>query len=513
MCGPFALLVLLIAQAAGYKSGAPPSMCKDMMPHHHGSPPQSGPAPFAVAAEPSGNEDEGRLRVTLSGSAPFAGVLLQAREGGVEGEAVGSFAALPDNFKTLDCNNFKRLYDGCGVRKNCLGSPVGCEKKRDCIALIAVSRNGQDYEFEMMALNSKYVAVGLSADNKMGGDSVMECVQERNAIKLYSSWNKPGEKANTREKVNQSILKLINSSYTDGVIYCEFTRDASSQIMSTSFDLIKNQYFLLLAAGSSLKEKSVGYHDIFFVASGQKRSLSEVAALTSQSKLFVRLHGSFMVAAWIGTASIGIVLARYFKETWVESSLCAKDLWFAWHRFFMLITWCLTLVASVLIFIDVGGWVSSTPSMIHAIFGCCTVVFCFVQPIGAAFRPHPAARNRPFFNWIHWFIGNAAHICSVLALFFATPVAKAELPAWLDWILFAYVVLYVVVHLLLTISGCISDSKGSDRVNTFPLKDLNTSRSALNSVERKMDASRTKILAVVSLAKHKRFSSKSSLST
>lgn len=82
-------------------------MCKDMMPHHHGSPPQSGPAPFAVAAEPSGNEDEGRLRVTLSGSAPFAGVLLQAREGGVEGEAVGSFAALPDNFKTLDCNNFK----------------------------------------------------------------------------------------------------------------------------------------------------------------------------------------------------------------------------------------------------------------------------------------------------------------------------------------------------------------------------------------------------------------------
>lgn len=73
----------------------------------------------------------------------------------------------------------------------------------------------------------------------------------------------------------------------------------------------------------------IGFHDIFYVASGQQRLLSDIAAFSSSSKLLLRLHGSFMAAAWLGCTSIGIVLARYFKQTWVGSSLCAKDLWFA----------------------------------------------------------------------------------------------------------------------------------------------------------------------------------------
>lgn len=36
-----------------------------------------------------------------------------------------------------------------------------------------------------------------------------------------------------------------------------------------------------------------------------------------------------MLAAWIGTASAGILLARYFRQTWVGTTMCGKDLWFA----------------------------------------------------------------------------------------------------------------------------------------------------------------------------------------
>lgn len=36
-----------------------------------------------------------------------------------------------------------------------------------------------------------------------------------------------------------------------------------------------------------------------------------------------------MLTAWVGTASIGILLARYFKQTWVGSQMCGKDQWFA----------------------------------------------------------------------------------------------------------------------------------------------------------------------------------------
>lgn len=40
----------------------------------------------------------------------------------------------------------------------------------------------------------------------------------------------------------------------------------------------------------------------------------------------------------------------------------------------------------------------------------------------------------------------------VLTIFFAVTLSKAELPAWMDWILAAYVVFYVVIHLILSVS-------------------------------------------------------------
>ena len=72
----------------------------------------------------------------------------------------------------------------------------------------------------------------------------------------------------------------------------------------------------------------MGYHDKLFTASAEQRNLADVSGFSAASKLFLRLHGAFMLAAWIGCASIGIVLARYYKQTWVGSRLCGKDQWF-----------------------------------------------------------------------------------------------------------------------------------------------------------------------------------------
>ena len=35
-----------------------------------------------------------------------------------------------------------------------------------------------------------------------------------------------------------------------------------------------------------------------------------------------------MVAAWMFAASSGILIARYFRQTWVGKQLMGKDLWF-----------------------------------------------------------------------------------------------------------------------------------------------------------------------------------------
>lgn len=76
----------------------------------------------------------------------------------------------------------------------------------------------------------------------------------------------------------------------------------------------------------------------------------------------------------------------------------------------MVLTWLLTIAAFVLIFIEIGGW--SAEQNPHAILGTITTIICFLQPIGALFRPGPTSSKRPIFNWLHWLGGNVAHICA-----------------------------------------------------------------------------------------------------
>lgn len=204
----------------------------------------------------------------------------------------------------------------------------------------------------------------------------------------------------------QNSARLLNASYVDGVIYCKVQREPLTVVQGRSFDLKNGVYHMLVASGSSLKENSVGYHDIGRLPSASPINLAVVQELGGSSQLLVRLHGAFMIAAWIGTTSLGIIFARYFKQTWVGSQTCGKDQWFAWHRMLMVTTWSLTVAAYILIWVELKRAVWHA----HSITGLITVILCFIQPIGALFRPGPNDKKRPYFNWGHWLGGNLAHI-------------------------------------------------------------------------------------------------------
>lgn len=75
----------------------------------------------------------------------------------------------------------------------------------------------------------------------------------------------------------------------------------------------------------------------------------------------------------------------------------------------MFLAFILTIAAVVLIYLEVGG-ISGESARTHALLGIITVVLAIFQPLSAFFRPHPDSSRRPFFNWLHWFVGNAAHI-------------------------------------------------------------------------------------------------------
>ncbi|XP_055698466.1 putative ferric-chelate reductase 1 homolog isoform X2 [Phlebotomus papatasi] len=429
------------------------------------------------------------VQVVPRGGAPPSGGISTTRRPITSTRPVYEPSPVASNILSTD-----PIYDGCGSTKSCFAVPDNCLKQRQCQAVATVTARGERFFFEIKSghNNPAYVAVGLSTDDRMMEDSVIECVPQAGQVNVYASWTVARPYNAVRQ--SGSHLRLQNASYTDGVIYCNVERDARSTVMGKTFDLLNEKYYLLLASGSSIRDSGVAFHDILFRPTSRSARLTDPTNFEAASVLLYRLHGAFMLIAWIGTASAGILVARYFKQTWVGSQMCGKDQWFAWHRIFMVTTWTLTMVGFIIIFVEVQGW--SQAQNPHAILGLVTTIICFFQPIGALFRPHPGSKNRPYFNWGHWFGGNAAHILAIVTIFFAVKLPRAELPEWMDWILVAFVAFHVFMHFVFSIAGCASDRSSGQRITAFPMTDMTPSRSSMGS-ERKQDAPYSKLRKIL----------------
>jgi hypothetical protein len=126
------------------------------------------------------------------------------------------------------------VYEGCHNVKDCVGLPsANCIQDKSCSALVTLTlkkewhftRDGRVlnsgelspdtlnifspvFEFELWAINSpanSFVAVGFSADNLMGDDSVIECSVFNGRVDVYLSRN-DANKTNTRlENVNSNF--------------------------------------------------------------------------------------------------------------------------------------------------------------------------------------------------------------------------------------------------------------------------------------------------------------------
>lgn len=429
-----------------------------------------------------------QLTISKRDAASSDPAVAQPRPGSA-GASTPSYFNPQDDSKSQSATDFDPFYDGCDTKKTCFGAPANCVRTKNCKAVVAITVYGDRYEFELKALApAVWVGVGLSDDSQMGDDSVLECARSTGsgAVQAFLSYTTPRPNLNViREKRPQEGIQLLSSTVDNGNMYCRVVRDVKTTSNGKEIDLVKNSYNLLIAAGSSVNPNKVSFHDIAYVASNQRQFLSVVGVVGAASKLLLRLHGAFMIAAWIGTASLGILLARYYKQTWVGRQIMGKDLWFTWHRTFMVLTWLLTMTGFILIFVELKAW--STERNPHAILGICTTILCFIQPIMAFFRPHPGTPRRPVFNWLHWLVGNCAHIIGIVAIFFAVMLNKAELPEWMEYVLVAYVAFHVLIHLILQISACISDKSAERRVNAFQMKEMG-SRSSSAFTDRSADA-------------------------
>lgn len=91
---------------------------------------------------------------------------------------------------------------------------------------------------------------------RQGDDGVIECARQTNygieSASVYKSRNVPGRRQNRRVEGSAGVT-LERAVVVDDAIYCEVTLDHVLKIEENTYDLDRDDYYFLLAAGTSLK--------------------------------------------------------------------------------------------------------------------------------------------------------------------------------------------------------------------------------------------------------------------
>ena len=236
----------------------------------------------------------------------------------------------------------------------------------------------------------------------------------------------------------------------------------------SSFNLGEGKLHTLVAFGDLSSSGVLSYHDNR-LASPEPVDFKSAAIIAPEDEGWLaQVHAVLMILAWMGCATSGMLIARYYKNTWKSIRPAGKDLWFRLHQLFMMLTVLLTLTGFFVMIAKEGvdplalEEIKINP---HPAFGITCIVAAVIQPIMAAFRPSPDAEKRWIFNIAHWFVGNVAFICATVAIFLGMKYGDMNMPQSVLYVLIAYVCFHVVVHLILTFQRCHQENQDKNQVN------------------------------------------------
>ncbi|XP_061176336.1 putative ferric-chelate reductase 1 homolog [Saccostrea echinata] len=336
----------------------------------------------------------------------------------------------------------------CGSTKGCLSSCSGGA----CSYLITWQKRGDLVRFELMIMSSenRYQAIGFSSDNKMGGDSVMVCKSYGGTV-TFELGHTVGTTYSNLPSLTGTGVNVLESSQTDGRVRCVIERTINST-NSYVFSLTRSWH--LLRAIGPLPGGAVTYHSTRTASSSQVDFLSASLITEEQpDNLMVKIHGSFMMIAWVMFSSIGIVTARFFKDGWEGKTLMGQKVWFQIHRTSMVSVFLFTVSAFVVIFVDVGEYrevvVADDRDYLkyHPILGIVVTSLTVINPIMSLFRCAPTDKKRPLFNVAHFLVGTGAHILAAITVLFGMNIDRSNLPVEASYVMYAYMAVFVVIEI------------------------------------------------------------------
>ncbi|MFH4975290.1 hypothetical protein AB6A40_001999 [Gnathostoma spinigerum] len=408
--------------------------------------------------------------------------------------------------------------EDCGRTKGCWFQPPNCQDNNvqlcDGMVQWTVQPDGFSFDLEAKISDLKrdsahYVAVGFSKDQRMGDDSVLECVVDKNgAGNAFLSFN--DETTNQRLlQASEVMLSNISTGLEDGHIKCsaKWLLDAKNDVDNGDtykvFNLEEQPWYLLFARGDadprSLEKRIHFLNDgpqlpwmtdtkIVFCRYNCSTSPTFIVSEMIQSHVsrwwryrLALLHGVLMVFAWWVLASSAILVARYFKPIWPEKKLFGTAVWFQVHRDFALTSVLLQLLALLLIFYQ-ANWVwygcsyecssDSFSKQMHVITGFSAVCCAAVQPLIAVIRPGPNSSLRPIFSWVHWFVGTNAWILASITILLSVPLGKTGLMLGFGHIPTIIMAAYIVVFLFSNVILEIFSSQSERRTQKIGSSDM-----------------------------------------
>lgn len=171
--------------------------------------------------------------------------------------------------------------------------------------------------------------MGLSDDKFMGDDFVIDCLADSSGrIRLAYSFN--NGRSNKPVTLPTLVASNVRTAYRNGLVVCQWEMPTRFTTLGKTYDLDTGRYHHFFAYGeleSDSGEKS--YHELK-TRSNEPVDLAQVGSITEKDLSYlIKVHGCCMVLAWMGTVSLGIIFARYFKDAWEHSLWCGVKIWFA----------------------------------------------------------------------------------------------------------------------------------------------------------------------------------------
>jgi len=395
------------------------------------------------------------------------------------------------------------VTDGCEVTKGCFLDPPGCTGAGCNLAVTYTQTGGDETDFQIMARDTDYqgqdfyVAVGISQDEYMGDDSVLDCKYYGGSVRVGMSWNIKNAATKSSDPLTDPLAAIDQSvssgTYADGFLICNIRR-VNSIIGGEEdkvYDLTSpNTYHILIARGamSSTVDGAKSYHGADKIASVAAVDFFERFSVGAGKSRLLQAHGCLMVLAWAFFAGIGIINARYRQAAAGVKLSCGVERWFVAHRTFMVLAVVCTIAGVVCVFTHVGGWsdmagVSSNLLKAHPLVGGIVTLLALINPGLALCRPHKDSSKRFLFNWTHRLIGTAALLLAMLNMMMGImlPQVSGSITSdWMLWLIVILVVVHVTVEMLLlcTSYACCGDSQNVD-ISGKPIQ--NSSKSLIES--------------------------------